>query len=78
LDGLYVGLPVSGTGIPGSTTIAAGNDSGPNAFGSSAGSSQAVVMSAAGTADGTVTVTFTRTNISLVGGNRYFGQGQIT
>jgi hypothetical protein len=35
-------------------------------------------MSANGTADGTVTVTFTRTNFSLVSGHRYFGQGQIT
>lgn len=78
LDGLYVGLPVSGTGIPGSTTIAAGLNNSPNAFNSSAGSAGAVILNNAATADGTVTITFTRTNFSLIGGHRWGGQGQIT
>lgn len=78
LDGVYVGLPISGTGIPASTTVAAGYNSSPNGRNSSAGSATSLVMSAAATADGTVTVTFTRTNFSLVGGHRWTGQGQIT
>lgn len=77
LDGVYVGLPISGTGIPGGTTVAAGYNNSPNARNSSAGSSTSLLMSAAATADGTVTVTFTRTNFSLLGGQFYFGQGQI-
>jgi hypothetical protein len=78
LDGVYVGLPISGTGIPGGTTVAAGYNNSPNSRNSSAGSAAGLIMSAAATADGTVTVTFTRTNFSIMGGNRYFGQGQIT
>lgn len=78
LDGVYVGLPISGTGIPGGTTVAAGYNNSPNGRSSSAGSATSLILSAAATADGTVTITFTRTNISLVGGQRYFGQGQIT
>lgn len=76
-DGLFVGLPVSGTGIPGGTTIAAGYNNSPNALNSSAGSVGYINLSAAATADGTVTVTFTRTNFSLISGHDYFGQGQI-
>lgn len=78
LDGVFVGLPVSGTGIAGGTTVAAGYNNSPNGSNSSAGSAATLILSAAATADGTVTVTFTRTNFSLVGGHRYFGQGQIT
>lgn len=77
LDGVYVGLPISGTGIPGGTTVAAGYNNSPNARNSSAGSATSLLMSAAATADGTVTVTFTRTNFSLVSCNFPFGQGQI-
>lgn len=78
LDGVFVGCPISGTGIPGGTTVAAGYNNSPNARNSSAGSATSLIMSAAATADGTVTVTFTRTNFSLMGGWDYFGQGQIT
>lgn len=78
LDGVFVGCPVSGTGIPGGATVAAGVGNSPNARNSSAGSATTFLLSAAATADGTVTVTFTRTNFSLVGGWDYFGQGQIT
>lgn len=76
-DGLYVGLPVSGTGIAGGSVIAAGVDSSPNASNTSSGSSGFVVLNNAMTADGTVTGTFTRTNQSLMSGNRIFAQGQI-
>lgn len=76
--GLFVGLPVSGTGIPGATTIAAGVDGAPNASGNGAGSGY-VNLNNAATADGTVTITFTRTNFSLFGGGgRFVQQGQIT
>lgn len=78
LDGVYVGFPISGTGIPGGTLVAAGLNNGPNARNSSAGSATTLVMSAAATADGTVTVTFTRTLLAIVSGNRFFGQGAIT
>lgn len=72
LDGLFVGLPISGTGIPGGTTIAAGVDSQPFL------NANQILMSANATADGTVTVTFTRTNFSVVAIQRPVGQGQIT
>lgn len=79
LDGVYVGLPISGTGIPGGATVAAGYNNSPNARNSSAGSATTLNLSAAATADGTVTVTFTRTNFSLFGGQgRFVVQGQIT
>jgi hypothetical protein len=78
LDGLFVGLPISGTGIPGGTSIAAGYNNSPNGRNSSAGGYSSVIMSAAATADGTITATFTRTNFSVMGGQFYSGQGQIT
>lgn len=78
LDGVFVGCPISGTGIPGSTTVSAGYNNSPNARNSSACSATSLIMNNAATADGTVTVTFTRTNFSLVSGWDYFGQGQIT
>jgi hypothetical protein len=68
LDGVFVGCPISGTGIPGGATVAAGYNNSPNSRNSSAGSAAGLIMSAAATADGTVTVTFTRTNFSLLGG----------
>jgi len=79
LDGVYVGLPVSGTNIPGGTSVAAGYNNSPNARNSSAGSATSFLMSAAATtADATVTLTFTRTGFCVVSGNRFFGQGAIT
>lgn len=72
-DGLAVGLTVSGTGIPGATLIAAGVDGSPNATGGTPGGSGTIIMSAAGTADGTVTVTFTRNNFCTVSSHRYGG-----
>jgi hypothetical protein len=78
LDAVFVGCPISGTGIPGGATVAAGYNNSPNGRNSSAGSATSLISSAAATADGTVTVTFTRTNFSLMGGNFYAGQGQIT
>lgn len=78
LDGVFVGLPISGTGIPGSTTVAAGYNNSPNGRNSSAGSATSLIASAASTADGTVTVTFTRTNFSVVSGQNYCTQGSIT
>lgn len=73
-DGLFVGFPVSGTGIPGATTIAAGYNNSPNAMNSSAGSVGYVNLNNAATADGTVTVTFTRTNFAVVSGQRFSTQ----
>lgn len=66
LDAVYVGMPISGTGIPGGATVAAGYNGSPNARNSSAGSATSLLLSAAATADGTVTVTFTRTNQSVL------------
>lgn len=78
-DGLFVGLPISGTGIPGGTTLAAGLNGAPYAIGATPGGGGYITMSAAATADGTVTVTFTRTNFSIFGGGgRFAVQGQIT
>jgi len=78
-DGLFVGLPVSGTGIAASSVIAAGVDGAPNASGGAPGGGGTVNLNNAMTADGTVVVTFTRTNFSLFGGaGRFAVQGQIT
>lgn len=78
LDAVFVGCPISGTGIPGGTSVAAGFNNSPNGRNSSAGSAASLIMSAAATADGTVTVTFTRTNFSLLSGQNYVSQGAIT
>lgn len=78
MSGLFVGMGVSGTGIPGGTTLSAGVDKSPNADSQSAGSSGSILLSANATADGTVTVTFTRTNASLLLINRPNAQPQIT
>jgi len=75
LDGVFVGLPVSGTNIPGGAIVAPGYNNSPNARNSSAGSATSFLMSAAATpADGTVTLTFTRTNFLVMGGQRYCTQ----
>jgi len=78
-DGLFVGLPVSGTGIAASSVIAAGVDGSPAALGGTPGGGGFVNLNNAMTADGTVTGTFTRTNYSIFGGGgRFAVQGQIT
>lgn len=69
-NGLFVGLGVSGTGLT-TTTIAAGSNGGPNAQGGTPGGSGVINLAAAATADGTVTVTFTRTNFPVLSGHRY-------
>ena len=72
LDGIYVGLPISGAGIPGGATITAGQ------LGEPFNRNNIIILSAAATADATVTATFTRTNFSIVMCERPTGQGQIT
>lgn len=67
IDGLFVGLTVSGTGIPGSTTITA-IDSSQNFL----------TLNNAATATGSVTLTFTWTTFLLVMTNGAFAQGAIT
>lgn len=66
-NGVFIGQTISGTGIPGATTVAAVDPSG-----------QAVTLSAAATASGTVTGTFTPTGFGIVHLDRAFVQGQIT
>lgn len=71
-DGWFVGLPISGTGIPASTTISAID-----------GDNRTVTMSANATATGGVTVTGTYNDGSsnywnVVTFNDPFAQGQIT
>lgn len=80
-DGVFIGCPISTAGntpVPAATVVAAGLNNSPNASNSSAGSYGQLVMNNAAVADGTVTVTFTRTNFSLVSGQNIFGQGIIT
>lgn len=67
VSGLFVGLPISGAGIPGGTTISAIN---PN--------QNQITMSANATATGSVTGTFTHTGFLLVYFQRAFAQGAIT
>lgn len=67
LDGLFQGLAVSGTGIPGGTTLSSID------FDSSTGT-----LSAAATASGIMTATFTFTGYILAEFNRWLLQGQIT
>jgi hypothetical protein len=76
-DGLFVGLPVSGTGIAASSVIAAGVDGGPSAVGGTPGGGGFVNLNNAMTADGTVTGTFTRTNYPVINGNRYAQLGSV-
>lgn len=68
LDGLFIGMAVSGTGIAGGTTIA-DLESGDN---------MSIVLSAAATATGTVTGTFTYTGFGLLQFDAPFAQGIIT
>jgi hypothetical protein len=65
--GLYPGIAISGTGIPGSTTVSSIDQSG-----------RYLTLSAAATATGTVTGTFTHTGYGIVQLDRSFKQGQIT
>lgn len=67
IDRLFVGLPVSGTGIAGGSTIAALDPSG-----------NVVRLNNAMTAFGTVTATFTHTGFLIVLLNKAFLQGAIT
>lgn len=67
VDGLFVGLAVSGTGIAGGSTISAIDPSG-----------NFVTLSADMTAAGTVTITFTYTNFLVVYSQDPFTQGAIT
>lgn len=76
-DGLFVGLPLSGTGIAASSTIAAGVDGSPAAQGGTPGGGGYINLNNAMTADGTVTVTFTRTNFAIINGNRYQQIGSV-
>lgn len=71
-DGWFVGLPVSGTGIPAATTVAAIDPD-----------NRTVTMSAVATASGSVTVTGTYNDASALYWNTLyvnapFAQGQVT
>lgn len=66
VKGIYPGMAVSGTGIPGSTTVLSVSSDGLT-----------VVMSANATAYGSVTATFTHTNFGICNFNQAFVQGQI-
>lgn len=84
-DAIFVGCPVSGTGIQASSFVGQGVDGSPDYRGNPGGqkvgyiklTTSDLTTSRAASADGTVTVTFTRTNFSLIGGHRYSAQGQI-
>lgn len=65
--GVFIGQAVSGSGIPGSTTVSAIDPSG-----------RYVTMSANATASASVTGTFTHTGFGIVHVDRPFLQGQIT
>jgi hypothetical protein len=67
IGGLFVGLTVTGTGIPGSTTITAVDPSG-----------NMITLNNAATATGAVTLTFTWTGFTLIYADRAFVQGAIT
>lgn len=67
VDGLFIGMAVSGTGIAGGSTIA-----------SIDASQRAVVLNNAATATGNATITFTYTGFLLVNIQRPFAQGAIT
>lgn len=86
LDAVFVGCPISGTGVQASSFVGTGVDGSPDAAGTVGGrkgtyiklTTSDLTTSRPASADGTVTLTFTRTNFSLMGGNRIFAQGQIT
>jgi hypothetical protein len=67
LSGVFAGLTVSGTGIPGATTIL---DQSPG--------DGSITMSANATAGGVITMTFTYTLLGAVSMSYPHGQGQIT
>lgn len=67
VNGVFPGQAVSGTGIPGGTTVASVDPGGNH-----------VILSAAATASGSVTGTFTPTGFGIVHFDRPFAQGQIT
>lgn len=85
-DAIFVGCPISGTGIQASTFIGQGVDDSVDATATPGGRRGGYVKlttsdlstSRPATADGSVTGTFTRTNFSLMSGQRIFAQGQIT
>ena len=64
---VYPGIAISGTGIPGSTTVLSVDPDG-----------RTITMSANATAGGTVTATFTHTGFGIVQIEQPFVQGQIT
>lgn len=66
VGGVFVGQAISGTGIPGSTTVA-----------KIAPDGRSVIMSAAATASGQVTGTFTHTGFGICQLDRAFAQGQV-
>lgn len=72
-NGLYPGLAISGTGIPGSSVISSID---PSGLGFYIGSAVGTAVNA--TATGSVTVTFTHTGYGIVQMTRPFVQGQIT
>lgn len=73
VNGLYPGIAVSGTGIPGSSVISSINPDGVSfVLGSAVGTP------ANATASGTVTLTFTHTGYGICLVQRPFVQGQIT
>jgi hypothetical protein len=72
-NGLYPGLAVSGTGIPGSSVISSID---PSGLGFYIGSAVGTAVNA--TASGAVTGTFTHTGYGIVQMSRPFVQGQIT
>lgn len=67
VSGLYPGIAVSGTGIPGGATVASIDNDG-----------RTFRLSANATAGGAVTATFTHTGYGIVQLERPFVQGQIT
>jgi hypothetical protein len=66
-NGIFPGIAVSGSGIPGGTTVLSVNPDGTS-----------VTLSANATASNTVTGTFTPTGFGIVHIDRPFVQGQIT
>jgi hypothetical protein len=66
-DGWFPGVTLSGTGIPGATTVSAIDPSG-----------RFVTMSNNATATGTASITGTYTNFIIAAAGRMFAQGRIT
>ena len=74
-DGFFLGIALSGTGIPASTVAAKLDPDGNTIY---MGSAIGTVGDKLATADGTVTVTGTYTGFGLAMVNRPFAQGAIT